>query len=50
VIGLTTGFVSLAGILLGARFPKGLGRRAEYMGGVVLLLIALRILVDHLRP
>jgi putative Mn2+ efflux pump MntP len=48
VIGLTTGWVSLAGILFGARFSRLLGRRAEVFGGLVLLAIALRILIEHL--
>ncbi len=45
VIGLVTGVVSLLGVVLGARLHLHLGRRAELAGGVILLLIALRIAV-----
>jgi len=50
VIGLTTGCMSVAGILLGARLSKGFSRRAEVAGGIVMLLFALRILLDPLAP
>jgi manganese efflux pump family protein len=43
VIGVVTGVVSLLGVGLGARLHLRFGRRAEWLGGVILLLIALRI-------
>lgn len=48
VIGLVTGAVSFAGVRLGRRLSTRFGRGAEVTGGVVLLLIAARILVEHL--
>jgi manganese efflux pump family protein len=48
VIGVVTTTVSTLAILLGARLHLRFGRAAEQFGGVVLLLIALRILADHL--
>jgi putative Mn2+ efflux pump MntP len=45
VIGLVTGAVTLLGVVLGVRLHLHLGRRAEIAGGVILLLIALRIAV-----
>jgi len=48
VIGLVTGTTSFAGILLGQRFSNKFGRRAAEIGGVLLILIGLRILFSHL--
>jgi len=48
VIGIVTGVVSFIGILLGRQFSKKVGRRATVAGGVLLILIALRILLAHL--
>ncbi len=52
VIGLVTGALSLAGLQvgdrLGARLGPRFGPRLEAAGGVVLLLIGLRILLAHL--
>jgi manganese efflux pump family protein len=48
VIGLVTGTTSFLGILLGQRFSSKFGRRAAEMGGVLLILIGLRILIAHL--
>ena len=48
VIGVVTGVTSFAGILLGQRFSKRLGKEATIAGGIVLILIGARILVTHL--
>jgi putative Mn2+ efflux pump MntP len=48
VIGLVTGAVSFAGVRLGRCLSTRFGRGAEVTGGVVLLLIAIHILVQHL--
>ena len=48
VIGIVTGVVSFIGILLGRQFSKKVGRRATVAGGVLLVLIAIRILLAHL--
>lgn len=48
VIGAVTLVLSLAAVHLGARAGEWLGRRAELAGGVVLILIGLRIVLDHL--
>ena len=48
VIGVVTGAVSFAGVRLGRSLHTRFGRVAEVTGGVVLLLIAARILVEHL--
>ena len=48
VIGVVTGTTSFLGILLGQRFSKKLGRRAAVIGGVILILISMRILIAHI--
>jgi len=48
VIGLVTAGLSLLGIRLGSRLHGRLGKRMEMAGGVILILIGLRILWSHL--
>jgi putative Mn2+ efflux pump MntP len=46
-IGLVAGGMSLVGIYLGSRLQVRLGRKAEILGGVILIFIAIRIVVEH---
>ena len=48
LIGLTASILSTAGILLGKKVSSRLGPKAEIFGGVILILIGLKVLVDHL--
>ncbi len=48
VIGVVTFVLSLLAVVVGSRVGERLGSRAEVLGGVVLILIGLRILLDHL--
>ncbi len=48
VIGVVTLALSLGAVFLGARVGQRLGSRAELAGGVVLVLIGVRIVLDHL--
>lgn len=48
VIGLITGLLCTLGVQLGGRLGARFGRRMSVVGGVVLILIGLRILVSHL--
>lgn len=48
LIGVTTLAISFAGVVLGHRVGIRLGKPAEIAGGVILILIGLRILTDHL--
>jgi len=48
IIGLVTGFLSLVAIGLGSRLGQALGRRMEIVGGLLLIAIGVRILVQHL--
>ena len=47
VIGLTTYLFSVAGIKIGHRFGARYRSRAEFIGGVVLVLMGIKILVEH---
>lgn len=48
VIGAVAFAVTASGFLLGAKLGKMAGKRAEVVGGVILLAIGIRILVSHL--
>jgi manganese efflux pump family protein len=48
VIGVVTGATSFFGILLGQRFSRKFGRRAAVVGGVLLILIGVRIILAHI--
>ena len=48
VIGMVAFILSLVGSLLGPILGKIVGKRAELLGGVVLILIGSKILLDHL--
>lgn len=48
VIGVVTGLLSLAGLRIGHTVGKKFGKRMELLGGIVLLLIGLRIVLAHL--
>jgi putative Mn2+ efflux pump MntP len=45
VIGVVTGLISWAGVLLGKHLGARFGRRMEIFGGAVLILIGLKILI-----
>ena len=47
-IGVTTAALCTVGYLLGSRVPKRTGKRAELFGGLVLIALGFKILVDHL--
>ena len=48
IIGVVTGLISWLGIFLGNRLGQKLGKRMEIIGGIVLILIGIRILLAHL--
>jgi len=47
-IGVTSSLLSLVGLLVGKNLSNRFGKRMEILGGVILLLIGLRILISHL--
>jgi len=48
IVGLTAAILTVVGALTGSHSRRLLGERAEMIGGVVLLLIGLRILISHM--
>ncbi len=48
LIGVTTFALSLGGVLLGNRFGAKYKSKAEIAGGIILILIGLKILLEHL--
>lgn len=48
-IGIVTALLSAAGLFAGRRFGAMLGKRLDFVGGVVLIGLGLKILVEHLR-
>lgn len=48
IIGVITFSLSFFGVLAGAKVGKLMGRRVEVLGGLILLGIGIRILVEHL--
>jgi putative Mn2+ efflux pump MntP len=48
-IGMTTAVLSALGLFAGRRFGAALGRRLDVAGGVILVGLGVKILVEHLR-
>jgi putative Mn2+ efflux pump MntP len=48
VIGVVAFLMAMLGMKIGPAVGKVIGRRAEFLGGVVLILIGVKILADHL--
>jgi putative Mn2+ efflux pump MntP len=48
VIGLVTASLSAIAILLGRGVGRAVGRRMEVVGGLALIAIGVKILVEHL--
>ncbi len=47
-IGVTTFLISFAGVAIGNRFGTKLKDKAELLGGVILVLLGVKILLEHL--
>ena len=48
LIGLTTFVLSIAGVVVGNMFGSRYQKKAEIAGGIILILIGLKILLEHL--
>lgn len=48
IIGLTTFFMSFAGVYIGNKFGCMLSAKAEILGGCILIIMALKILAEHI--
>ncbi len=47
-IGLITFIISIIGVKIGNRFGDKYEKKAEIMGGVILILLGIKILLEHL--
>lgn len=48
VIGIVCSFFSIMGIRLGKKVGSLLGQRAERIGGIILIIIGIKIVIEHL--
>lgn len=48
IIGITTFVISMLGILFGKKLGNRLGNKMEIFGGVILILLGVKILFEHL--
>jgi putative Mn2+ efflux pump MntP len=48
IIGLTTFFISIGGVIAGNIFGVKYKSKAEFFGGVVLVILGVKILIEHL--
>jgi len=48
IIGLTTFFISISGVIAGHVFGAKYKSKAEFFGGVVLVMLGAKILIEHL--
>lgn len=48
IIGIVTFAASATGLLIGLRSQSKLGEKSELIGGVILILIGLKVLIEHL--
>ena len=48
VIGIVAFLMTIAGAKIGPLFGQFIGKRAELSGGLILILIGIKILLDHL--
>ena len=48
IIGITTCLLSMAGVKVGSVFGARYEKKAEILGGVILILLGLKILLEHL--
>ena len=48
-IGLITFIISVIGVKIGNQFGDKYGKKAEIMGGVILILLGIKILLEHLE-
>ena len=47
VIGVVTMLLSMIGVQVGSRFGDRYGSRAEILGGAILILIGVKIVLEH---
>lgn len=48
IIGVITFFICFFGVNIGSLFGEKFGKKAEFLGGIILIVIGLKILLEHL--
>ncbi len=48
IIGITTFFISILGVVIGNFFGSSYKNKAEFIGGLILVLLGIKILLEHL--
>lgn len=48
IIGITTLIISIIGVIIGNKFGDRFEKKAKVFGGVILILIGIKILIEHL--
>jgi putative Mn2+ efflux pump MntP len=49
LIGIITSAITIFGMLIGSQIGRRMGRQVEIIGGLVLIAIGVKILIEHLR-
>ena len=49
IIGIITAIISMLGVLIGQKFGNKLEKTSQIIGGIILILIGLKILLEHLN-
>ena len=49
IIGIITFWISLIGVKIGNKFGDKFGNKAEFFGGIILILMGMKILLEHLE-
>ena len=47
IIGIITFFISMIGVKIGNKFGNKYGKRAEFVGGIILIMIGIKVLLEH---
>ena len=48
IIGIATFIVSMSGMLFGKKIGSRFGKRIEIAGGIVLILLGIKIIIEHI--
>ena len=49
IIGIITFLISIIGVKIGNKFGNKYEKKAEFVGGLILILLGFKILLEHLR-
>ena len=49
IIGIVTFIISVIGVLIGNKFGSKFEKKAQIIGGIILIIIGLKILFEHLK-